>query len=351
MVNVVNAGNAPEYNIRAEGFAAIDVLLNEFGIAPSAAFAFVDLSLDILKKENKDQLIDYRKFLDLLNHCADLSGRSDFGSLLSRYQDMTIIGLPGQAMYEAKNFRGALQDLIDFFHLHMNGMQVDFEERGPTSLVSLQIVMPFPPEYRQQIELSLGIGLRFVRRLLGFDWSPKTLFLTHRQDSGASSTRNLFRCPINFESEYNGFTIDSASLDIDREQFNSDYHQLLYDYMCLETRSIDRGFIVSVREELVKALREGVCNIDAVSHNLGMSRRTFQRRLAGKGLHYSDLLEQSRMDIAQRYLGSSRIAITQVADILGYSDISSFSRSFKRYAGVSPRQWRNRRTIHSPPAC
>ena len=108
---------------------------------------------------------------------------------------------------------------------------------------------------------------------------------------------------------------------------------------------------MSVREELVKALREGVCNIDAVSHNLGMSRRTFQRRLAGRGLHYSDLLEQSRMDIAQRYLGSSRIAITQVADILGYSDISSFSRSFKRYSGVSPRQWRNRYTIVSPPPC
>ena len=210
------------YSIRAEGFGAVDVLLEELEIEPARAFALARLGPDVLKESHKNNLIDYRKFLDFLNHCAELSGRPDFGNLLSRYQDMTIIGLPGHAMYEARNFRTALTDLINFFHLHMNGMKVDFQEHDRTSLVSLQIIMPFPPAYRQQIELSLGIGLRFVRRLLGDNWCPNELFLEHREDSGAQSTRELFRCPVNFDSEFNGFTIDSASLDIEKAQFNSE---------------------------------------------------------------------------------------------------------------------------------
>jgi len=333
------------YCIRAEGIGAVDVLLEALEIEPTRAFTLARLDPEVLNENHKDNLIDYRKFLDLLNHCAALSGRADFGNLLSRYQDMTIIGLPGRAMYEARNFRTALMDLINFFHLHMNGMRVDFQESDRTSLVSLQIVMPFPPNYRQQIELSLGIGLRFVRRLLGDDWCPNELFLEHREDSGAPSTRELFRCPVNFESEFNGFTIDSASLDIDNAQFNSEAHQILYDYMCLRTRAISQDFVIGVREEIIKALRTGDSGIDRVSRNLGMSRRSLQRRLEKRGYLYSDLLEQTRMDLAQRYLASSRMPITQISDILGYSDASSFSRSFSRFYGVSPRTWRQNAAI------
>jgi AraC-like DNA-binding protein len=330
------------YSIRAEGFGAVDVLLEELKIEPARAFALAGIGPTVLQDSHKNDLVDYRKFLGLLNHCAELSGRPDFGNLLSRYQDMTIIGLPGHAMYEARNFRAALTDLINFFHLHMNGMKVDFQQHGRTSLVSLQVIMPFPPNYRQQIELSLGIGLRFVRRLLGDNWCPNALFLEHREDSGAQSTRELFRCPVNFDSEFNGFTIDSASLDIEKAQFNSEAHRILYDYMCWQTRAVRRDFIIDVREQLIKALREGNCSIDAVGGNLGLSRRTLQRRLEDCGYLYSDLLEQTRMDLAQRYLRSSRIRVTQISNILCYSDISSFSRSFRRFCGVSPRIWRKR---------
>lgn len=333
------------YSVRAEGVGAIDVLLKELHIEPVKAFALAGLTPDILKPSRKNQLIDYRQFLNLLNHCAALSGRPDFGSLLSRYQDMTIIGLPGQAMYEARNFRNALTDLINFFHLHMNGMKVNFQEQDRTSLITLQIIMPFPPNYRQQIELSLGIGLRFVRRLLGDDWRPKELFLEHRKDSGAQSTHELFQCPINFNSEFNGFSVDSASLDIERAQFNSEAHRILYDYMCLQTRAVHRDFIVDVRQQLISTVGQQNCGIDAVSKNLGLSRRTLQRRLEERGFLYSDLLEQTRMDLAQRYLRSSRIPITHISNILGYSDISSFSRAFSRSCRVSPRTWRRQHSV------
>ena len=116
-----------DYVIRAEGFNAIDTLLAELGLDASAAFSEMGLDVEILQPHNSDLEIDYQSFLKLLNHCADISGRQDFGALLSRYQDMSVIGVTGQTMLEAPTFRAAMGNVVDFFHLHMNGLKVGFQ--------------------------------------------------------------------------------------------------------------------------------------------------------------------------------------------------------------------------------
>ncbi len=85
MARATRSRDEPFYSIRAEGFSDIDLLLQELGEDAELAFAEVGLSLDILQETNKNQRIDYHKFLTLLNHCAERTGRKDFGNLLSSY--------------------------------------------------------------------------------------------------------------------------------------------------------------------------------------------------------------------------------------------------------------------------
>ena len=330
-----------DYTIRAEGFNAIDIVLEELGCNAHTVFKELGLNSEILLPSNRNEKIDYQRFLELLNHCAFITGRKDFGVLLSAYQDMNVIGMTGQAMLEAPTFRTAMENLIKFFHLHMNGLKVGFEEYQSESLISLQVVMPFAPEYRQQVELSLGIGVRFVRRLLGQSWSPVQAYFEHAKDRGSSTTSKLFRCPINYQSEFNGYTIRNQELDTLRENFNSQLHQILYDYLCLQTRTTQGNFVMDVRENIIQAINSGECSIEDLCESMGIQRRTLQRRLAQNGHHYKNLLEETRMDLAQRYLRISGISVTQISDILCYADPTGFSRSFRRYHGVSPRDWRN----------
>ena len=316
------------------------MLLTELGVDANAAFDEVGLDVEILQPKNSELEVDYQDFLKLLDHCAYISGRQDFGALLSRYQDMSVIGITGQTMLEAPTFRAAMENVVDFFHLHMNGLKVGFQEYENHSLITLEMIMPFAPPYRQQVELSLGIGIRFVRRLLGQSWAPIHAYFEHSKDSGSETTSRLFACPISYESEFNGYTIHNRELDIRRENFNSQLHQVLYDYLCLQTRAIQSNFVVSVREKIIQAIRAEECAIDYVAAELGLHRRTLQRKLAKNGYVFKGLVEETRMDLAQRYLRMSGISITQISDILCYADPTSFSRSFKRYVGLSPRAWR-----------
>ncbi len=80
--------------------------------------------------------------------------------------------------------------------------------------------------------------------------------------------------------------------------------------------------------------------IDKAAQLLPMSRRKLQRQLKLEGTTFKALLDQVRHEQALRYLKESRIPLTQLSDMLGYAELSVFSRAFKRHTGQSPQEWR-----------
>ena len=78
------------------------------------------------------------------------------------------------------------------------------------------------------------------------------------------------------------------------------------------------------------------------AHRIGIPVRTLQRRLRESGLSYSELVEQTRCELACRLLDQPGAKAADVARALGYTDPSSFSRAFRRWTGMSPRAYRNR---------
>ncbi len=82
--------------------------------------------------------------------------------------------------------------------------------------------------------------------------------------------------------------------------------------------------------------------IDNTARRVGMPVRTLQRRLKESGLSYSELVEQTRYELACRLLDMPGAKMAAVARALGYNDPSSFSRAFRRWMGMSPRAYRSR---------
>ena len=79
-----------------------------------------------------------------------------------------------------------------------------------------------------------------------------------------------------------------------------------------------------------------------LARRLGMSECTLQRRLRSEGTSFAGLLDELRLDLARQYLGDNRLAIYEVAYLLGYSEPSAFNRAFRRWTGQTPREYRQR---------
>jgi len=105
------------------------------------------------------------------------------------------------------------------------------------------------------------------------------------------------------------------------------------------TKSTIKALLAGRRPELVDVARE-----------LGVSRRTLQRRLTGEGVSFQQVLEQARRELAGHYLLRSTLDLSETAYLLGYEDANSFFRAFHHWEGESPSRWRERRRRQSSPA-
>lgn len=102
-----------------------------------------------------------------------------------------------------------------------------------------------------------------------------------------------------------------------------------------------------VEDQVCKAIRSSLsrqdCSIEEVAVILSVAPRTLQRQLQQRGTSFSQLLEEVRASSARRHLTESQLTLTQLAAILGYSELSAYSRAFHRWHGQSPQQWQRSR--------
>jgi AraC-like DNA-binding protein len=147
--------------------------------------------------------------------------------------------------------------------------------------------------------------------------------------------------PIAFGCETSGFSL--ASADIDRPMPAADartfetIEPLLVE--ALGAPSVSSSFADRVAAHVAASLPEGV-DVGEVARAMHMSGRTLQRRLEQEGTTFSDVLDRALLDVARRVLADPSTTLTDVAVRLGFSDLATFTRAFKRWTGMPPGQWR-----------
>jgi AraC-like DNA-binding protein len=96
-----------------------------------------------------------------------------------------------------------------------------------------------------------------------------------------------------------------------------------------------------VRSIIANEFRGGDPSLEHVADQLGLTPRTLQRKLQELNTSHNELVDQMRCQLAMRYLREHNMAICEVAYLLGFSESSSFHRAFKRWTGVTPKEFRN----------
>jgi AraC-like DNA-binding protein len=95
-------------------------------------------------------------------------------------------------------------------------------------------------------------------------------------------------------------------------------------------------------------LPHGQARRDVVAQKLGLSPRTLGRKLSADGISFARILEELRIGLAKRYLSERGLSISRIAWLLGYTEVSTFSHAFRRWAGRAPRADRSWRRSPSP---
>jgi AraC-like DNA-binding protein len=108
------------------------------------------------------------------------------------------------------------------------------------------------------------------------------------------------------------------------------------------TETLDHDLLDQARCSIALLLPRGTPALAAVSRRLGIGERTLQRRLKERGTSLRGLVDEVRRELAVRHLESDRLAIGEIAYLLGYADPPAFAHAFKRWTGRSPSEARRR---------
>ena len=102
----------------------------------------------------------------------------------------------------------------------------------------------------------------------------------------------------------------------------------------------DQPFTQAVRKHIVGQLREGEPTAENTAQALFITSRTLHRKLASENTSFRELLQETRQQLAQDYLRDRRLQLSEIAQLLGYSEQSALSRAFKAWTGQTPAQFR-----------
>lgn len=159
----------------------------------------------------------------------------------------------------------------------------------------------------------------------------------------ARSLEKHFGCPIITGAARNAIVFRAEDASIPFVTRNAELLDMLAPQFDQELR--DRAvhedqFIDLVRGTIQQRLTGHRPAVDDVAKSLHMSARTLQRRLQDAGSSYQRVLDQARHQMARYYLSNSVFELTEAAYLLGYEDANSFSRAFRGWEGIPPRDWR-----------
>jgi AraC-like DNA-binding protein len=278
---------------------------------------------------------DQIKFLNLVASALD---DDLLGFHLAQNYDLRDIGLLYYVFASSEVLSDALHRVARYSSIVNEGVSQKCIDNGAVGMLFGYVGVSRHLD-RHQIEFWITSLVRTCRQLTGHRLLPCRLQLIHRRDRKAELSD--FFGDVEYGAAVDEITfprgIGNAPI-VDADPY---LNKLLISY-CEEAAArsvrIRGSFQSNVENVIVPLLPHGKAQAGEIARRLGISQRTFARRLSAEGLTFSELLENLRSDLAGRYLADGDLAISQIAWLLGYREVGSFSHAFRRWTGKTPRE-------------
>ena len=328
--------------VRFSSLAGAVELMREFGVDPVRVFKEADFPLKFINDNSINDFVEYDAIERLLEVAADRTDCAYFGVLLGNRQDLNVLGLLGYVMQQAPDVRTALQELIDHTTMQIpSGARLEVETAGDYSSLLFHVTGG-QPVVKQTNELAISECNRFLKILCGHGWAASSVHFTHKEPSDISPYQRFFGKNVKFNQEENRVIFHTEVLKKSIDKSNAELHSFLKTHQDLLQNDNSIYFSERVEQIIRRTLPTGRCSVEHTADLLSINRRTLCRRLKLQSTSFSEILENTRKNIASERLSNSNMTIVQLAQYLGYSDNSAFTRSFKCWYNITPRQWRNK---------
>lgn len=269
------------------------------------------------------------------------TGDADFGLKVARHIRPSTFHVVGYAMACSETLARAAERFAHSARLISDSARVEFVRARDGYLLTMDLNTGGEPPIYQTIDTMLAGVLLSCEWIIDKPLLPLEVNFRHAQPADISEYQAVFRCPIHFGQRQNSLLFGHADMDQPVPAANEELAMLLDEMAAryLATR-FDRRFSRQVRDSLLSQLPHGQPSKAATARALNMTERTLLRRLHDENTTFKELLDKQREELAYDYLRRDDLTLENIADLLGFSSSSTFSRAFVHWTGKRPADWR-----------
>ncbi len=296
--------------------------------------------LSLEQIEQPTLLIPFEKQIRVLQVAARECRCETFALQLAQHQDIAVFGALSVLVMNCPSVAQALQLFGKYLHYTVQGVELQIRETGELGYFIIDSPYDIAIASQQFWDHSLALAVAVMRMLCGQSWAPRCTHLRRTEPQNADRYGAYFRSPMAFDSDFCGLVFARSVLLQPLSVSISSAPQQLQAYL---RSSFEGNFLEQMRRVINSLLPTGDCSARTVAHCMGYSPRTLQRKLKAEQTNFQQQINQVRSELAISYLQEPQFSITDISELLGFAELSVFSRSFKRWFGITPSQWRARK--------
>lgn len=253
-------------------------------------------------------------------------------------------GALGLAWKAAPNLMGSFGRVARYARLWTSIVQYELQEHDDGLLFVEHRKGERRLGMRISVEADLASGVSLGRQVTSPAFAPLQVYFRHTAPSTTHHHEGYFRCPVRFNAGQDAMLLSRESLAVPNALGDEGITQFLISLLDQELSEIkDEPTLGELtKDAIARALSEGPPKMEDIARGLGMSGRSFHRRLADHGLTFQMLAEETRRELAEGLLRDDQYSLADVAFLTGFSEQSAFTRAFKRWVGDTPASYRKK---------
>jgi len=315
----------------------------DVNVAQLCKLAGIDLAA--LKKQHSAP-VTAQQLQDLWLNAGRLTNDPLFGLHFGESLQPAALGIVGEIVQSSATVGEALTHAAALTHLVTDQCRMEIARTTKTFTVRLLPVEDYgatpPYAFRQLIDLLMVMVIHELDGLLLEKIAPQAVRLAYTVPDPAEYER-VFRCKPSKRSGEYVLVFDSRYWEEPLLTANYELQNLLLQKVSSLPKTADQPQTLQTRiyNYLLANSYLGVSSLDDIAANFNISPRSLQRKLKEEGIKYQDIADAVRHSLAVYYISSGNYPLKDISWMLGYNELSAFTRAFKRWTGSSPLQYQS----------
>ena len=296
--------------------------------------------IELTELDRPDYRIDIHDFNHLWELAVSYTQDDALGLHIGEQVNSDQMGVVGNLFFNSKTLGEALNQFERLYRLVNESMEVSFSVDG--EIACLNYACKQPEFYnRASMDRTMSISISRAKAFIKEPLCLESASFQHPEPHYRAEYDRIFNCPILFNQPSCSLRFNAKFLNYRLPQRNPYLYQVLRRHVNQLMRKLrpQEALTQEIRKHISKNLSKNAVDADNIAEKLHMSRQTLYRKLKQEGHVFQELVEDVRKEKALNYLQTGKYNLSEIAFLLGFSELSAFSRAFKRWCGISPAKY------------